>query len=351
VDALPAFVDRHPWITGALALLASFAALVLAFPAVFPGDPEGAFVGGLRRVHAPVTEKDPVLGVRAKAGVSLTTLVPHTGDTPVTYTTTPDGRRTVPVPDGGSRGRFLLFFGCSYTFGYGLNDGETLPAYAAPLAPGYRPYNFGFIGYGPQHMYCQLAEKDALGAVGEGTGTAVYVYLSDHVHRLIGSTDLFNLWMEDHPYLHLSGGELVHDGSFEQGRPLTSMWQRFVWARRRISPLPPRSVPDDGDCRLLARVVSESERVLKARKPGSRLVVLLYPDPDGEASLTDRVAGELKKEGVAVLDGRGVFPTDGAHFFPDNHPRAEANRKMAEFLAAFLEEETPPSEGPSEAQE
>ena len=69
----------------------------------------------------------------------------------VVYSMDAYSRRTTPVADldRASRGS-ILYFGCSFTFGEGVNDGETMPADVSRLVPEYRPYNYGFRGYGPQ---------------------------------------------------------------------------------------------------------------------------------------------------------------------------------------------------------
>src|SRR5262245_16059324 len=67
----------------------------------------------------------------------------------VEYAVDSFGRRITPVADTTSAKRAVLFFGDSFTYGEGVRGDETLPYYLGRVAPQYRPFNYGFSGYGP----------------------------------------------------------------------------------------------------------------------------------------------------------------------------------------------------------
>ena len=63
--------------------------------------------------------------------------------------------------------RCVLFFGCSYTFGEGVNDTETLPYRTGVLAEGLlRMINFGLHSYGP--IRCWLCAQPCAAVGGRG---------------------------------------------------------------------------------------------------------------------------------------------------------------------------------------
>ena len=71
----------------------------------------------------------------------------------VVYSVDKRGLRVEPPLAPGHGDRCVLFFGCSYTFGEGVNDAETLPYRTGVLAEGrLRMINFGLHGYGPHQM-------------------------------------------------------------------------------------------------------------------------------------------------------------------------------------------------------
>ena len=78
----------------------------------------------------------------------------HHRDFEAVYTTGPDGWRVLPFdpPE-------ILFLGCSFTFGIGVNDDETFPALLASKPwRGFRIRNQSFSGYGTNHAYVMLRE-------------------------------------------------------------------------------------------------------------------------------------------------------------------------------------------------
>ncbi len=65
----------------------------------------------------------------------------------VKYSIGEDGFRLTPNANSGVD-RQINFLGCSFTFGEGLNDDQTLPHYAAQLLTGYRVKNYAMHGWG-----------------------------------------------------------------------------------------------------------------------------------------------------------------------------------------------------------
>src|SRR5437879_10062020 len=90
------------------------------------------------------------------------------------------------------RRHFLLFFGCSMTFGLGVNDNETMPFYMAQYASHYRPYNYGVSGYGPHYMLAQLQRGDLTKDIHETHGIALYTFIDHHIDRPIGTVRDYN---------------------------------------------------------------------------------------------------------------------------------------------------------------
>src|SRR5690606_320602 len=126
-------------------------------------------------------QSDPVLGYMPKANTAGDAQFMVDGQVIFDYTYRTDAfhRRRVPAQAGQTtpRTRALLFFGCSYTFGEGVNDGETLPNQFALRAPDTAVYNYAFSGYGPHHMLARLESMDIRGEVPEPEAAAVYLFI------------------------------------------------------------------------------------------------------------------------------------------------------------------------------
>jgi hypothetical protein len=102
----------------------------------------------------------------------------------VSYSTDSDGLRVSPPWRGESDSASILFFGCSYTFGYGVNDNETVP-YLVGLETDtrFRVYNFGLCGYGPHQMLASIEGGMVAEIVENEHGFVIYTALIEHAWR------------------------------------------------------------------------------------------------------------------------------------------------------------------------
>jgi hypothetical protein len=251
----------------------------------------------------------------------------------VTYSTNAHGWRVSPVSAGRKADRFVLFFGCSFTFGQGLQDDQTLPFYAGQLASGYRPYNFGVMGYGPQQMLALLQDGSIKREVGEKEGILIYVFIDDHMNRLIGSRYVVQTLGKHMPYFYLdSNGNLQRKGSFASGRPgLTLLFwflQRSAIATYfQIGMVDPIGT-DEFD--LMAKVLVESRAAFSRLFSTDRFYVLIYPG----SRRGKRLMPYFEKSQIRFMDYSNLFdPTDeDLHIEGDPHPTAKAHRLVAKQL-------------------
>ena len=123
---------------------------------------------------------DPVLGYGAKQMESQTSSRRTRGDEvvfDVMYTTDEKGRRITP-DNNATADTLILLFGCSFTFGEGLNDKETFAWQLGELlGPKFQVYNYGFHGYG-SHQMLALLESDRLDELKKKYKNTYAYYLS-----------------------------------------------------------------------------------------------------------------------------------------------------------------------------
>lgn len=262
----------------------------------------------------------------------------------VKYSLDGKANRITPARDRDKRHQFMAFFGCSFTFGHGVNDDETLPFYAGELCAEFMPYNYGQRGNGPQQILQRIQSAALPEEIQEQRGVGVYVYMPHHIERLIGSMPTFNLWVSNFPYYYLDkNGKLVQDGTFRSGRPWRSALYDALWSWPVLSwfeiMLPIKRTNSDMD--LLVGVIREAKNAFLTQFPDSQFVVLMYYYPKHSLSkwnLHPYMVERLHAEGITVIDGSAWLTEEhfSEYMLPDFHPRPAMHRRVAEELVRGL---------------
>lgn len=281
----------------------------------------------------------PALGWTPKPGIRTRAWKRVAGESvyDVQYSIDSLGRRVTPGAEAGARSTFLLFFGCSVTFGEGVNDTETFPHFFAERAPRVRPYNYGFHGYGPQQLLARLETQDLSAEITEPDGSLVYLFIDAHVNRAIGSMVVYTGWADTAPY-YTPGpdGALVRDGTLTTGRPMTSILYSIL-GRSQVLKRWHWDVPlaiTEGHIDLTARILAASARRFHEQFGGGRFVVVIFPGSRHAIGL----GRALERHGVDFLDYSALFDAaDPAYAIPNDwHPSPRAHRRLAERLVTDL---------------
>ncbi|MFN9291648.1 MAG: hypothetical protein ACK6EB_26525, partial [Planctomyces sp.] len=142
------------------------------------------------------------------------------------YSTDQNGRRTTIVP--GTRGPVssAVFFGCSFLFGEGSEDRQTIPSVFCELAPEFVAVNYGVPGWGTQQMLSLLEAGRVRRETVLPVKLGVYLYLPEvHEARVIGDMDFVNESSIHFPCYTLDPARGVRrKGSFRTARPLTNLF-------------------------------------------------------------------------------------------------------------------------------
>jgi hypothetical protein len=250
----------------------------------------------------------------------------------VTYTLDTHGHRL--TEGGGPDADTYLFFGDSFTYGEAVADDETYPARFSEAA-GHRftVVNLGFHGYGPNHMLRQL-EEGATDALVTGKVRRVYYSLiGDHANRVVGAR---RFMVRGPRYVLDAGGQPVFAGRFidhldgrlcdlaELAGGLPERLRNLIWTARY-----PQAMRAD----LVAAILARSQALI-TEKYGAELVVLVW---DGTAASTLEPA--ITRRGIRTIhvsDLIGDPESPELQTLPkvDNHPNAEADRRLGRALAA-----------------
>nr|AUN37086.1 hypothetical protein [uncultured bacterium] len=249
-----------------------------------------------------------------------------------TYTMMGSGFRYVPQPDT-PKSSHLACFGCSFMFGIGVNDNETLPARLADNWPNAHVYNFAIGSYGPAQPLLQM-QSGVLDELEEGPGAAVFMLMSDHLNRIMPCMSHVLTWAKEFPAFDMdAGGTPRYIGPFSEIYPgritlfrALSNEQFLLWSGMDIPPRPPQYYAD-----LCGALLGAARDEYRRRFPQNEFYVLVEPSAYGAAKIPEAIKA-IRKRGVPVLDPGRIYRGKKLHYEREGHPLPEANQIMADWM-------------------
>ncbi|MGA2227315.1 MAG: hypothetical protein ABSH41_23005 [Syntrophobacteraceae bacterium] len=273
------------------------------------------------------------------------------------YTIDSNGLRIAPPYRSDDLAGSVLFFGCSYTFGIGLKDDETLPYQVGVQSDGrYRTFNFAFVAYGPSQMLAAIETGRVSGVVDTTPGYAYYIAIPHHVWRAAGRVD----WIHHQPrYVLETDGTLHRAGYFEGRKSLArelsfgwliegqlnwiegqlnkaAIWRRLLMKDSRIT---------DDDIRLYLAMIGRTQELITTQYPGIQFRIILWPGQGGsvaQRSTYEKIRDGFLRMGIPVDFVEDILPgynTDREKFqlsSMDTHQNALANRLLAQYVVSKL---------------
>jgi hypothetical protein len=262
----------------------------------------------------------------------------------VKYTILPSGDRA--VPGSVDRGPTYLFFGDSYAFAEGVNDGDTAASqFAQRLDPPAHVVNLGVPGWGATHMVraieAGLADKYVVGKV-----AAVIVWATPpHLERVTGESS----WLDNAPrYDYGPNGKLHYTSTFNQYRwrhPLDGLAYlarghlQFV---RRLT----NASHERKQTQLYIDLTKRLQELVKERFDAPLVLLSNGPEPTppgfhDQPDLRYLPAfNGLRAIGTPVISVRKMIgpPADWDRYFipHDGHPTPLLNRMVGEALVEYF---------------
>ncbi len=267
----------------------------------------------------------------------------------VRYTNDSFGLRVAPPASAEHSKGTVLFFGCSYVYGEGLNDAATLPYQVGVASHGsYRTLNFGGGGYGPHQMLSALEHGLVERVVGrDSVRYAVYEAIPEHVLRAVGQVP----FQRHAPrYRVASDGSVYFAGHFDD-RPASwlgrvhrqfeksALYRFWAYQARRHEGFA------DSDLQVYLGIVSRSRDILTAKYPGVRFEVLLWGDGSGlDRGLDQPIADGLARLRIPVHRVSDILPgyddyVRGSKYRlspEDAHPDSAANAILARYVVSQI---------------
>lgn len=284
-------------------------------------------------------EKPDVTHVKAVAeGTDLTVFE-------VKYMKDPQGRRYVENQEWKKKAnKFVLAFGCSFTFGEGLDQGMDYPSQlAAKLDNSWKVYNFGVMGYGANDVLKNIDQKEDryLKGVQEEEGVFVWLLLKDHLMRTFCPWNCYlnsYRWIQSKPEFEILDGKFVTKSSFK-GSP---KWKRKIFkALARVHFVQRYGFPEspswtEEDFEMFAKMLEEITLRMKEKKIRKKYVIFEH---DLNDPIFREILIEYGFEPIEFFNAITLFPPKHLRIPVDGHPTSEHNWLLSEVLYWHISED------------
>lgn len=254
----------------------------------------------------------------------------------VRYTFDDENQRILP-PHSENFSAQLLLFGCSFTFGFGLENEETwVWKLANILGPQWKIDNYAFNAFGAHQMFAYLEDGIIRPPVAPFR-EALFFALHDHIRRFTG---LFGM---NSPWYEMENGEIVRKG-FTDDSPYAitlkipsvlnasqtareiSGWLNGIVMRKKEQEFK----------QIYTILIIKSAKLLK-EKYNTPLTVLVWPN-------IEDIAPDLEKAGIPVIYARTMlvdWDTKGETVYHilmnrEYHPNLKASGELAAGLGDYF---------------
>jgi hypothetical protein len=137
-------------------------------------------------------------------------------------------RRSSAAPYDGKKKNVLLL-GCSYPFGVGVNDDETLTGFLAKDLKNFNYYNLGVASGGLSNALDDIYFKDRLGGLNKNGGVVIYHYWYDQFARYFASSETVREWdPAPHQQYRIEDGKLLPSADFDERSAIKAFFLRML---------------------------------------------------------------------------------------------------------------------------
>lgn len=238
----------------------------------------------------------------------------------------------------------LLFWGCSFTFGEGLNDDEIFASVLSERMK-IQTYNFGVPGSSPARIAYALeksSDKLYFDESDKNIKISFYVYMNDHLRRIIKSPQVLNddFLLLNEPFFYLDSQELKSVDNLSDHNVFHSSMIRLL-AKSSFLKVLNLNYPsiNKNTIKLLGKIIVKLRDSIKKKHPTNKdFYFIFWP---GENFLNQQIKDELEINNIKYLDYSGINVHEllkGRHTqVSDAHPSVVTNNLLAFLIEKDLE--------------
>jgi Glycosyl hydrolases family 16 len=251
----------------------------------------------------------------------------------VKYTLNENGQRITPEVIPNDSMRSVLFFGCSFTFGQGIRDNETM-AYMVQdsVRDKYKVYNFGVIGFGANQMLSAIEHNMIDGIVKYPPKYIIFNAIPDHIGRIYSPhTPRYLFKGIDAKEPVLTG---LNDYTNERNKHffykiLNSEFYKYISKKSR----------DRKNIDLYTAIILKSKNQLFKKYPNSHFHVI-YWDSEADKEYNDYIIKSLKEKNITTHIVSDILPGYNSksyrayviNFSYELHPNSYANQEVSNYI-------------------
>jgi hypothetical protein len=243
----------------------------------------------------------------------------------VTYKIDANRLREIPAAIQGRPHR-IAFFGCSFMFGHGVEDNQTLPYYFVHDARGaFEGFNFAGEGWGPHQMLREI-EIGFVRRIAGIPDLAIYEAIPDHLRRVAGRAP----WEDGPRYELCPGDDVCYMGPFHSAEyQIYRRWLEKSWTVKFLDNHFAR-LSRPSDISLFLAVLKKTRSLLE--ESGTRFVIVLWD----ENELAKSLLMALKANQFDVIAVSSAVAQSDQSKYPltqlDRHPSPATNKALADYL-------------------
>ena len=297
--------------------------------------------GTIRRVKKDIAREfladHEILGMAPEPGRVYDNIVTRGDDLiyEAHYTFDENGYRITPEPKD-PKAPAIVFTGCSFTLGEGLNDEQSYPYRVTEMLDRrYRVLNLAFSGYGAHQTLAGFQSGLYQKAIGDSKPVAVVHFaIPEHPDRSVGALS----WGQRAPrYKIADDGQLKLEGTFKKNGNLVERMRN-----RRLKESVKSSIgrrlatyrTKDEDIKMWIRILQETRAAIQKDYPGVPFHLVFL---NTSHSNTKRMEKALAESGLTyhlLMDRNPELRAKEFYIPGDGHPNAAAAEKLAEFMVS-----------------
>ena len=214
----------------------------------------------------------------------------------------------------------IVWFGCSFAEGAGLNDNQT-PCYKISELTGKSCINKAKGATGTQFMYYQIND-DKIMDDAKTADFIIYTFIWNHIQRLYNYQvnpliDMFNLRYK------------IIDGNLVDITPQFNPLYSSFFVKRILNKIIYEQAKEESyNFKLFNKIMKESYNISQKRYPNSKFIFIEFPELS-KKELPDYEVKELESYGIKVVRVKDIIGNidiyDPKYWLPDNiHPTEQA---------------------------